>query len=97
MSILISIEISGIYNQIWFQLVKLSTEWTQEKIILINISGIARGKGEAPPSRNPGKFAKDGEKFTFQPAMRIDSRRKFKVLSKFRRFLLKFSLKCQKF
>ena len=32
MSILISIKISGMYNQIWFQLIKLSTEWTHEKI-----------------------------------------------------------------
>ena len=61
MSILISIKISGIYDQIWFQLVKLSTEWTHEKI-LINTSGVARGKGKAsPPPRNPGKFASDVE------------------------------------
>ena len=32
MSILISIKISGIYNQIWFQLIQLSIEWTHEKI-----------------------------------------------------------------
>ena len=31
MSILISIKISGIYDQIWFQLVKLSTKWTHGK------------------------------------------------------------------
>ena len=60
MSILISIKISGVYDQIWFQLVKLSTEWTHEKIKLINTSGVARGKGEASP-RNPGKFENDGE------------------------------------
>ena len=31
MSIIISIKISGIYNQIWFQLIKLSTESIHEK------------------------------------------------------------------
>ena len=41
--------------------------------------------------RKPGKFAKDGEQLTLQQAMRIDSRRKFKVSSNFPRFLLKFS------
>ena len=63
-----------------------------KKLILINTSGVASGKGEASPSpRNPEKFAKDGEQPTPQPAMRIDSRRKFKVSSNFPRFLLKFS------
>ena len=56
----------------------------------MNTSGVARGKGEASP-QNPKKFANDGEQPTPQPAMRIYSKRKFKVSSNFPRFLLKFS------
>ena len=41
--------------------------------------------------RKPGKFAKDGEQLTPQQAMRIDSKRKFRVSSNFPIFVLKFS------
>ena len=40
--------------------------------------GVARGEQGERFSPKPGKFAKDGEQSTFQPAMRIDSRKYFK-------------------
>ena len=55
-------------------------------------SGVARGeRGERSPLPKPGKIAKDGEQLTARPAMRIDTRRKFKFLFNFSKFLLKFS------
>ena len=49
-----------------------------------NISSGSRGEpGERyPPPPKPGKFAKDGEQFTHQPAMRIDIRKNSLNLSK---------------
>ena len=35
-------------------------------------------RGNVPTPRNTGKFAKNGEQPTPQPAMKIESRRKFK-------------------
>ena len=45
------------------------------------------------PLQKPGKFAKIGEQPTPQPAMRIDSKKKFKFSLNLSKFLLKFSLK----
>ena len=50
--------------------------------------------GTLPPPPNPGKFAKDGEQFTPQPAMRIDNRKISLNLSK---FLLNFLKNFQNF
>ena len=66
---------------------------------MIYISGVAkRGKGGKlpPPSRNLGKYAKDGEQPRPQPAIRKDSSKKLKFLFNFSKFLLKFSLKLSK-
>ena len=41
------------------------------------------GEPNVPPPQKPGKFAKDGEQSTSQPAMRIDSRKLFKFLLNF--------------
>ena len=74
---------------------KLFTWWSHLLItisasILLN-SGVARGnKGNSPPPK-PGKFAKDEEQPTPQPAMRIDSSRKFKFSLNFSKYLLTFS------
>ena len=53
-------------------------------------SGVARGE-RAPLPPKPGKITKDREQLTAQPAIRIDTRRKFKFLLNFSKFLLKFS------
>ena len=42
-------------------------------------------RGNVPPE--PGKFAKDGEQSTPQPAMRFDSRKIFKFALNFSKFL----------
>ena len=54
-------------------------------------------RGNVPPPPKPGKIAKDREQLTAQPAIRIDTRRKFKFLLNFSKFLLKFSYKFQNF
>ena len=56
-------------------------------------SGSGGGTGETLPPK-PGKFAKDGEQFTPQPAMRIDIRKISLNLSK---FLLNFLKNFQNF
>ena len=50
--------------------------------------------GNAPSK--PGKFAKNEEGPTPQQAMRIDSRKKFKVLVKFSQIFVKIFLKLSK-
>ena len=45
--------------------------------------------GNVPPK--PGQFAKDGEQPAPQPAVSLDSNRKFKFLLIFKIFLLKLS------
>ena len=54
-------------------------------------------QGERSPLPKPGKFAKDNEHPTPQPAMRINTRRKSKFSLNFSKFLLKFSLKISQF
>jgi len=49
------------------------------------------GRGAPPPPPpKPGKITKDREQLTAQPAIRIDTRRKFKFLLNFSKFFLKF-------
>ena len=52
--------------------------WIYTNATLLLTSGVARGKkGKLPPPRrNPGKFAKYGERPRPQPAIRIYSSRK---------------------
>ena len=61
--------------------------WINTIIICISsVSSVA-----APQGWKLGKFAKDWEKSTFQPEIRIDSRNNFKFTLNFSKFLLKFS------
>ena len=60
------------------------------KLYTIEVSsGIARGNRENAPK--PEKFAKDGEQPAPQPAVSLDSNKKFKFLLNFFKILLKFS------
>ena len=47
--------------------------------------------GNVPPPPKPGKITKDREQLTVQPAIRIETWRKFKFLLNFSKVLLKFS------
>ena len=60
------------------------------KVLLRPVVSPGRKRGNVPHPKNPGKFAKDGEQPTPQPAISIDSRRKFKFSLNFSQFLLKF-------
>ena len=52
-----------------------------------------QGEGERPPPPEPGKFAKDGEQPTPQPAMRINDRKKIQIFVKFFQIFIKIFLK----
>ena len=69
-------------------------------IIIIYISSVSSSSVAAPgweervnvpPPSVTGKYAKDWEQSTFQPAMRIDSKNNLKFMLNFSKFLLKFS------
>ena len=64
-----------------------------DKLFNTSICTVAAPEGQpgnVPPSET-GKFSKDGEQSTPQPAMRIDYRKIFKFSLNFSKFLLKFS------
>ena len=50
-----------------------------------------RGKRFPPPLRNPGKYAKDGEQYTPQPAVSRDIKRKLKIFVNVNKNFLKLS------
>ena len=52
--------------------------YTKNKVLISDskCTVAAPGGGKLPPSRNPGKFAKDEEQPRPQPPIRIDSSRK---------------------
>ena len=62
------------------------------KSIYFWVAALVEKHGErSPPPPKPGKFAKDKEQSTSQPAMRIDISKISKFSFNFFKFLLKFS------
>ena len=89
------------YNLIEFINIKLFFTCILFNISICSIIGASPGgsEGTSLPAPKPEKFTKDGEQATPQPAItsRIDSRRKFKFLLNFYKYLLNFLQNFQSF